>query len=188
MDILAGEGQLGYRFDDYVRAARRRVADLHPWGQQGEINELPPIYGEILNLLLIDYRTHHGTRGFRDFAHVLHRDFLCDLSHGQVEVQVARGTEIEVKFLGRFLEPGLLCGHRVVARGKQRDLVISGRAGCSGAGQPGSRVHRGHGRLRNGRPAGVVDPPLDRDGNHLSVRGRTHGGQDYETQCKAQRQ
>src|SRR5205807_6230010 len=62
MDVLAGERQLGNRFDDNVGAARGGVADNHAGGKQGEVDELASVDREVLDLLLTD----HGIgRGFR---------------------------------------------------------------------------------------------------------------------------
>src|SRR6266851_3093938 len=54
VNVLAGERQLGYRLDNHVGAAGGGVADGYPRCQQCEVNELPPVHREVLDLLRID--------------------------------------------------------------------------------------------------------------------------------------
>src|SRR5207247_8651534 len=59
VDVLSRERQLGHGLDNHIRAAGRGVADSHAGRQQGEVNELPAIYWEAFDFLLIDNRANH---------------------------------------------------------------------------------------------------------------------------------
>src|SRR6185437_13444021 len=68
MNILACEGKLGYRLDDHICAAGGCIAHSYTWGQQREIDELPPVHGKVLNFLLFDHRVSRCSRGFNQGA------------------------------------------------------------------------------------------------------------------------
>src|SRR5882762_1400109 len=61
VNVLTGERQRGHGLDNDIGAAGSSVADLHTGSQQGEVDELPSIYRQILNLLLVDDTADHGT-------------------------------------------------------------------------------------------------------------------------------
>src|SRR5256886_12742883 len=99
MNILARERQLGHRFDNYIGAARRGVADFHPRGQECEIDELASIYRKIFDFLLINHRADHRPRGFGHLTDILHRYLLSDLPDGKVKVHIAASANIKVDSL-----------------------------------------------------------------------------------------
>ena len=89
MNVLAGKGELGDRFDDDVRAAGGRVSDRDAGREQGEIDEFPSIDGKVLDFLLIDDLAHHGSSGLGNFANVLHLDLGLNLAGSQPEIHIA---------------------------------------------------------------------------------------------------
>src|ERR1041385_9567047 len=53
VNVLAGEGELGYRLNDHVGAAGCGVADRNARREESEINELPAVHRQILKLRLL---------------------------------------------------------------------------------------------------------------------------------------
>src|SRR5581483_4960325 len=164
--------KLGDRLDDDVSAARGGVADGDSRSQQGEIDELTSVYRQILDLVFINNRTDHGAGRFGHFADVLHRDFLKQLSDGQIEIHVADGADVEMDLLGSFLKTTLLRGDDVIAGRQRGDLVITRGSSGHSAGEPRGCVGSGNVGIRNRRTAGIEDATLHRHIDQLRAQGR----------------
>ncbi len=167
MDILASKGKLGDRFDDYIGRARSGVPNSDTGSEQGEIDELAAIDRQALNLLFIDYRTHHGARRFGNLAHILYGNLLAHLADGEIEINATDGAEIEMHLLSGFLEAAFLRRHRVVAGREEGDLVVAGRRRIGGSRNAGVRVDGSDGGFGDGGSGGVIYASLDAAGNGL---------------------
>src|SRR5581483_6948432 len=171
VDVLTGEGQLGHGLDDHIRAARGCVTDGDTRSKQRKVDELASVNGQVLDLLLVNDRAHHGAGRLGYFADVLHCDLFLYLTNGKVEIQASRGPEIKVHLLGLLAEAGLLRSNGVVSRRKRGNLVVAHGRGRSGPRQPGCSVRYGNVRFRQCRTARVIDAALYGDARCLSKTG-----------------
>src|ERR1019366_5396925 len=175
VNVLAGEGKLGERFDDHVVASRGRVSDGDAGRKQSEIDELPSVDGKALDFLLINDRAHHGSSGLSNCANILHLDLGLNLAESQREIHIGGRSQIQMNLLGGFLEALLFGIDGVIARRQSADLIFANGIGSDGALQPGGRIYRGNRRFCNHGAGGVRDASLESAGDGLGSHPTRRG-------------
>ena len=128
--------------------------------------------GQLADLALVDQLANGGVVGREQRRRALHRDFLSDGAHFELNVDARPLTHYESNPADHFAaEARLLDRHFVKADVERRHFVIAARAGRGRAPFLGAGVSDGHHSAGDGRAAPIGDLAENAGAVALRVRG-----------------